>query len=692
MERTTFLKNYRIRLQYDGTAYEPASAGSTTSYEAVDERTGEPVSVTLIPTESFDPAERERFEEQVSIAQKLRHVNIAKVFDFGREGDDFVYVSERLAGETLASWVRSHGPMQADAALRVGEQIVSVLSSAGFHKLPYPPIQPLDLVLVPGQTAEGTWPLVKVTNFGLPALMARPEPQPIEPDVPGKAAREHAVTDQRFSLPTTDIRSEIYSLGVTLYFLLSDVALSAETLQRGPKFSGFPKPLRTLLGQLLHRDPDRRPKDLLVVTEMIRESLGKIERRRALSDRYGIPLRTTVPRPREARPRRLVRTAAVVGVLLLLAAAIAPVVSPDSISKLVRGIQKPKQIGVLIGVPDTSPAATGPRTAAQVPRNTSSAPPAVVSSQPVNPPALPETPAPANAATTPNPFHVAPADVQQAQIASAQPQPVAPTNSAENAAAATPDTSVSAAPDANSSAQANTEPPPTTASQSTSQSREKSVASKSKRARASRSSGPRTVAQIPRNTSSAPPAVVSSQPVNPPALAETPAPANAATTPNPFHVAPADVQQAQIANAQPQPAAPTNSAENSAAATPDTSVSADAGANSSAQANTEPPPTTASQSTAQSKKKSVASTAKRARSSRSSAAYSARGRTGSVRSRVMGITPDGRLILRLPSGRTAVVAPDDEESVPRHRNRVYIDRDQMFGSPPGLGPDYFPDD
>jgi hypothetical protein len=63
-----------------------------------------------------------------------------------------------------------------------------------------------------------------------------------------------------------------------------------------------------------------------------------------------------------------------------------------------------------------------------------------------------------------------------------------------------------------------------------------------------------------------------------------------------------------------------------------------------------------------------------------------------VRSRVMGITSDGRLILRLPSGRTAIVAPDDEESAPRHRNRVYIDRDQMFGSPPGFGPDYFPDD
>ena len=231
MERTTFLKNYRIRLQYDGTPYEPDRNGPAISYEAVDERTGEPVSVTLISAESVDPVGREQFEDDVSSAQKLHHVNIAKVFDFGREGDDYVYVSERLTGETLASWVRNHGPMPADAALRVGEQIVSVLSSAGFHKLPYPPIQPSDIMLVPGQTAEGTWPLVKVTNFGLPQLKARSEPQLIDSPVTDKAAGEQGVNGQQFSLPTTDIRSEIHSLGVTLYFLLSGVALSAEALQ-----------------------------------------------------------------------------------------------------------------------------------------------------------------------------------------------------------------------------------------------------------------------------------------------------------------------------------------------------------------------------------------------------------------------------------------------------------------------------
>jgi hypothetical protein len=108
--------------------------------------------------------------------------------------------------------------------------------------------------------------------------------------------------------------------------------------------------------------------------------------------------------------------------------------------------------------------------------------------------------------------------------------------------------------------------------------------------------------------------------------------------------------------------------------------------------NTEPPPTTASRSAAENKKKPVASSAKRAPASRGSVTDSPRGRTHSVRSRVTGITSDGRLILRLPSGRTAIVAPDGEESAPRRRNRVYMDRDQMFGPPPGFESDYSPDD
>src|SRR5438045_8311948 len=107
MARTTFLDHYRVCVGYDGTRNELGRDGGAVAYEAVDERSSEPVVLTLVPVGGIDPAVREQFEEQARALQRLRHVNIAKVFDFGREGEDYVYASERLPGETLAAWVAS---------------------------------------------------------------------------------------------------------------------------------------------------------------------------------------------------------------------------------------------------------------------------------------------------------------------------------------------------------------------------------------------------------------------------------------------------------------------------------------------------------------------------------------------------------------------------------------------------------
>ena len=342
MERTTFAEHYRICAKGDGSDRELSRTGGAITYKAKDIRSGEPVALKLIPIVSMDPAAREQFEEQARAAQSLDHINVAKVSAFGVEDDRFVFVSEYLEGEALDAWIAANGPMALDAVLRIALQVVSALSAASFHGLTHRAIRPSNLVIVPGPTAEGGWPFVKLINFGLAESNA---------DSQGEA---QFVSPEQLQYGTVDFRSEIYSLGATMCFLLTGAAPSAGTIPL-QQLSRFPTRVRNLLAQMIRNNPDERPQDPVGFAEEIRECLLRVERRQALARRFGIPLVSIIPRTSERPQVRMPRRALALAALALTLAALAAILLAEPIRTVLHRNRTAKAIGVPIGVPEASP-------------------------------------------------------------------------------------------------------------------------------------------------------------------------------------------------------------------------------------------------------------------------------------------------------------------------------------------------
>jgi hypothetical protein len=176
------------------------------------------------------------------------------------------------------------------------------------------------------------------------------------------------------------------------------------------------------------------------------------------------------------------------------------------------------------------------------------------------------------------------------------------------------------------------------------------------------------------------PATVLSQAANA-AMALTNQPAtDSAAAQNSSQTPAADLQQNQTSSGQPEAVTtPDAVAVASPGAVPESSAESEAAAESPKGSEAAQPATTA-QSNSRSKKKRVASTSSPGQ--------------GSVRVRMLGITSDGRIIYRLPSGRTRIIAPDSDQNqfVPRRHRRPLIQRDEMFAPPPQFEPDYLPYD
>jgi serine/threonine protein kinase len=213
-------EHFQVLSHPDGSPWELGRGAMGVTYKAFDTNLRCDVALKVINPQflSSDTA-RQRFVREARAAAQLRHPNVATVFHLGNSGDGFFYVMEYVDGETVESRIRREGPFPAEQALRIARQVARALVAAERHKLVHRDIKPSNIMLV--NEPEEQHLLVKVIDFGLAKSVGSSSDKSVTVTLGGFVGTPHFASPEQLEEREIDGRSDIYSLGATLWYMLS---------------------------------------------------------------------------------------------------------------------------------------------------------------------------------------------------------------------------------------------------------------------------------------------------------------------------------------------------------------------------------------------------------------------------------------------------------------------------------------
>ncbi len=242
-----------------------------------------------------------RFRQEAMTAAGVSHPNIVQVYTIGEENGLHYIAQEYVKGKDLATILRAHGPPELGPCLHVIKQIATALQASGTAGIVHRDIKP-DNILV---NKKG---VVKVADFGLAQLQENP-------DVGGLTKEGSTLGTPLYMSPeqvrgeTLDIRSDIYSFGVTCYQLLCGHTPFSGTSATGiavqhvttkpPPLSEEREDLPAVVCQMVHcmmsKNPDERyqtPGDIL---QDVKTMQAALKQKRSL-DLIRLPVLSTLIR------------------------------------------------------------------------------------------------------------------------------------------------------------------------------------------------------------------------------------------------------------------------------------------------------------------------------------------------------------------------------------------------------------
>jgi len=182
-------------------------------YRARDRDLGDIVALKLVRSEAMqnDPNALERFKDEVRLARRISHRNVARTHDFG-EVDGVYYVTmEYVAGTPLKELLKTRGRLPVDATVSVGKQLCRALEAAHEQGIIHRDVKPQNIVVAP----DG---LVKVMDFGIARAVERKKGMTQTGLVVGTP--EYMAPEQLMGQPL-DQRVDLFAAGVVLYECLT---------------------------------------------------------------------------------------------------------------------------------------------------------------------------------------------------------------------------------------------------------------------------------------------------------------------------------------------------------------------------------------------------------------------------------------------------------------------------------------
>ncbi len=269
METETF-QHYQILRRDDGSLWELGRGAMAVTYKAIDNNLRCPVALKVVSALNLhDEHTRARFVREARAAAALRHHNIASVYHLGSDEQSYFYAMEFVDGETVEDLVLRRGPLPVAEALGIAAQVARALGAAAKQELVHRDIKPANLMVVREDDEESL--LVKVIDFGL-ARRAVLVDQSAQITLSGFVGTPQYASPEQIEERDLDSRSDIYSLGVTLWFMLTGQPpfsgslawISSQHLHSAPPWVAVRETharVQDLLGRMLAKAPADRPQD-----------------------------------------------------------------------------------------------------------------------------------------------------------------------------------------------------------------------------------------------------------------------------------------------------------------------------------------------------------------------------------------------------------------------------------------------